>query len=602
VARSFVEKVESNLKGGVVAQPGKKTLILGRNGRGKSAIVNAIELAGTGAASDVAGRALMKLDADLSMLAPPGAEKVWSKARMQGGGEASWELSKGHKAKRAGIEIAFPLRDVRAALLGSPETARKWILSVGSQIDRKEILALMPTSLHKRLDSIWPDGPLVGEGGADAANDLVFALEAAKRRVRDLNATARAARAFQAPSQPPPTDADITATEAVIQAWIERGADAPPADTLTLVSEARVTAEIRVDGLVQQATNLEAQLAALPPPNASLELRRAAVLVVEALASTQATDCAICGGKTNLADLRLRAEKGRAKINETIAIEKRREDLTFAHREVMNDLGPARRELQRCQTEEARAKTAMEKRAADERPAPTITLADAKAKLQGLHTLRAAWAAARRGEEQALQAERDAIEWTQLSEALSSALGTLVEKARVAFCAEVQRYLPPSDLFGLDLVDGEREVLRVGLLRLSSDKMVLHAALSGAEWARVTAALALATAPGEGPCVVCPEERAFDAETLSDVLAAFDAAVAGDDDAPQIVITSPTAPTKIPPEWIVIHVGDDADAIKVAPPDEPPKKGGRKNGPAGKKPAEPKVVDEEQKRVDDLFA
>lgn len=137
MARPRVEKVESNLKSGVVAQPGQKTLILGKNGIGKSAIVNAIELAGTGKASDVAGRSLLAKDADLFMLAPPGAEKVWATVRFTGEGKpsSSWELSKGHRAKLSGLAISFPLRDVQEALLGSPETARKWILQMGGSVE-----------------------------------------------------------------------------------------------------------------------------------------------------------------------------------------------------------------------------------------------------------------------------------------------------------------------------------------------------------------------------------------------------------------------------------------------------------------------------------
>jgi hypothetical protein len=132
VQRTWVEKVESSIKGSVVAQIGHKTLILGRNGIGKSAILNSIEAAGTGKVSDVAGRALLARDADLFMLAPPGAEKVWAEVRFaEGKGTARWELTKGKRAKRTGPAIAFPLRDVQDALLGSPETARKWILAHG---------------------------------------------------------------------------------------------------------------------------------------------------------------------------------------------------------------------------------------------------------------------------------------------------------------------------------------------------------------------------------------------------------------------------------------------------------------------------------------
>jgi hypothetical protein len=576
VARSKVEKVESSIKGGVVAQLGAKTLILGRNGKGKSAIVNAIELAGTGKASDVAGRDVLARDADLFMLAPPEAEKVWATVRLKGdpGGveSAAWELSKGHRAKRTGPEIAFPLRDVQEALLGSPETARKWILGVGGYFAWADVLALVPKSLHKRLagviapDEAPPDAPSIG----GAAAVLTLSLESAKKKVRELNATAKAARALSPPAQPPPTPQDFTAVEAVITAWHAVGDDegAPAGDVLP---RALAAAKLQVESLIQRGQALEADLAALPKQDPALELRRAAVTVADALARAQARECALCGGPTNPVDLAARAERGRQKIDEVIKREDRRRELAGQHTNLLGELAAARREVARLETEVARAEK--RKKVEGERPAMDRTTAEAR--LRELHTLRAGWEASKRSEEQALAAERESVEWDQLSVALSTALGTLVEKSRAAFEGRVQKFLPRADLFGIDLLDGEREILRVGLRRLSGDHMVLHAALSGAEWARVTAALALATAPDSGPCVVCPEERAFDPDTLAEVLEAFDRAIEKGDP-PQVIVTSPVAPAKVPAGWTVIHVGGNEEVASLkeaAPAEAKPKKG-----------------------------
>lgn len=568
-ARPRVEKVESAIKGGVVAQLGQKTLILGRNGRGKSAIVNAIELAGTGRASDVAGRSVLAKDADLFMLAPPGAEKVFAEVRFTGSGEgkseATWNLSKGHRATRSGAPIAFPLRDVQDALLGSPETARKWILARAGDVEWKEIEALVPASMHKRLGSLGggsteSGGPLY-PSNVDA---LIASLEEAKKKVRELAATAKAARGLSAPPQPPPSDQDITAIEAIIAAWgmvgAEEGEDA--SSQAPVLQRALAAAKLQAESIMMQAQEVERALSSLPAPSGSTEIRLAAVTVIEALARAHADTCAICGGKADPAALATRAARGRAKIEESLQVEGRRRELATAHTILLGDLASARREVSRLETEVARAEKDVRK--GIERP--SLSLEAARRRLSEMHTLRAGWAASKRSEEQALQAERESVEWDQLAGALSSALSTLVERARAGFESKVQRFLPRSDLFGIDLLDGDREILRVGLRRLAGDRMVLHAALSGAEWARVTAALALATAPEEGPCVVCPEERAFDPETLSEVLAAFDAALAPtkaakndpsvDPSAPQIIVTSPNAPDEVPAGWTVIELGD----------------------------------------------
>src|SRR3990170_4964685 len=155
--RPTVDKVESSIKGGVKAKLGRKTLVLGANGLGKSAIVNAVELAGTGKASDVAGRSVLAKDADLFMLAPPGADHVSARAHLsEGAGMAAWELKKGHRAKRTGPEIAFPLRGVEEALLGSAETARKWVLQHGTPFSWSDVIMLVPASLQPRLEIAFP--------------------------------------------------------------------------------------------------------------------------------------------------------------------------------------------------------------------------------------------------------------------------------------------------------------------------------------------------------------------------------------------------------------------------------------------------------------
>lgn len=593
MARPRVEKVESNLKSGVVAQPGQKTLILGKNGIGKSAIVNAIELAGTGKASDVAGRSLLAKDADLFMLAPPGAEKVWATVRFTGEGKpsSSWELSKGHRAKLSGLAISFPLRDVQEALLGSPETARKWILQMGGSVEWGEVLSLVPDSLHKHLASIV--GFAGGESAHNATNILPGALEESRRRVREANATAKAARTLSAPAQPPPTAQDFTALETIIGIWRARGdeSSAPQASALEALREAAAAAVVNVAGLQTRAVTLEQELAALPQPP-PLDVPRAGLTVIDALVKLGAKECAICGAPVKPLDLANRAARGRQRIDGALQAEEQRRAIRRQLGAALDDLQGARRERDRLGTELARAEKHEVEREKEVSPPPDLDLASAEEKLRSLHSLKAGWEASKRSEERALAAERDATEWGQLSEALAKALGTLVEKARSAFCTRVQKFLPPSDLFGLDLLDGEREVLRVGLLRLSSDRMVLHAALSGAEWARVTAALALATAPETGPCVVCPEERAFDPATLSGVLDAFDAALGGentDPNAPQIIVTSPVPPTQIPNGWTVIQLGEEVTVpdlgigeAAVAPAPAAPAK--KKPGPKPRKP------------------
>jgi hypothetical protein len=141
----------------------------------------------------------------------------------------------------------------------------------------------------------------------------------------------------------------------------------------------------------------------------------------------------------------------------------------------------------------------------------------------------------------------------------TDAIVTLLDGAAAAFAARVQAYLPPSDVFALRLRDGDRDVCRFGFLRDG----VLHAALSGAEWARCLLAIGAAVSEGtsaDHPLVLVPPERAYDPATLAAVMVALT-------DAPgQVLLASPILPAFVPPGWHVVTVGDVSAPVAATPP------------------------------------
>jgi hypothetical protein len=123
----------------------------------------------------------------------------------------------------------------------------------------------------------------------------------------------------------------------------------------------------------------------------------------------------------------------------------------------------------------------------------------------------------------------------------------------------VQKYLPPAIDFGIDLHDGERDVLRIGLLVDS----VLRVALSGAEWSAVTAALSAAVVDSQpmisktSPVIIAPEDRDFDPKMLRDVMASFSAIDA------QVIMTGTKEPIEPVGGWTVIRLGVDSSSFCV---------------------------------------
>ena len=130
----------------------------------------------------------------------------------------------------------------------------------------------------------------------------------------------------------------------------------------------------------------------------------------------------------------------------------------------------------------------------------------------------------------------------------TQAVSRLLKNAVDSFSQSVQGYLPESDVFELRLEENGKEVCRLGFNRDG----FLHTALSGAEWARLTLAIACAAAEGtDGLRVFTPEERAFDPATLRDVMAALSEAPG------HVLITSPIKHKgRLPKGWTVIDLAD----------------------------------------------
>ena len=543
MARNYVTKIETNLKIGGTATLGPKTLIVGPNRSGKSTLVNGIEAAGTGRVSDVAGRATLAKDADLSML----GDSIFARATLDSGETCAWYLEKGHRAKRIGPEIAFPLRDAREALLGEPDKARRWILQHGGAFEWGDVEQLVADDLRRKLRSIVWDEVLQ----PTPADRLAGAIDDAKQRVRECRAAAKNKPA--APAGPPPTDEEIRAAEDAVTKFAAVGHLATQRNQLSSIDAEVATITANIKKLEAKEETIGADLLAIPPSAPVSDLVRAALLVAETTAKAKAKSCAICGAPTDPAALAKRAAAGRMKVDADLQNAEKRATLERARETVRGALTQARGDLARLEAHAEGIRIVI-----GSAEIPEGSVEEARRALTALHTRRAAWKAVKSAETDALQAERDSLAWAQLVEALSGALKQLVERARVEFEERVQAYLPAGWRFGVDLTDGDREVLRVGLRRAVGEPV--RAGLSGVEWATVSAALALATAPENGPVIITPEDRAFDPVTLRDVLTSL-----GGVDSAQVIVLSPIDPAGgVPDGWTVVRTGGEAAPV-VAP-------------------------------------
>ena len=557
----YVKNVRSNVKSsdGLLweVELGEKTLIVGANGKGKSRIVNAVELALTGRASDLAGKTDVAREADLLALSPGRNANLYAEATLSSGEVATFgvEYVGAGKTRKADHDVPawfpkeelLPVRAVREAMVGSADAACRQFLSwAGAGAGRSITDMLSPSLLpaYHRLVAL------------NAGADLTGLESAARKKKLEANASVKAlenALSSTGSSQAAPDDADIAAAQ-------EASREAREVMVKAQAAQMRANAAQRNAMLAQQVTELEAAqveadavhaqwveyVASLPRPEGNTAIAEHLLHLLDHAAKHGYDDCLMCDGAPGAAFF---AER-HAKVNEAIGSRMQRASeyagaeasLRMAHTQantVASKLFYAKRALEAA-TEPVEAGDAPDYAAA----AAAYDVAENK--LRQLQTAKASWQSYRSVMVQLDTARADAATWKSLEDALGQAGRILLTDALTAFKTKVQGFLPSTDAFGMTLSEGSREVFQAGFLRNG----VLHTALSGAEWARLTLAMASAILPAQAQlAVITPEERAFDPKTLAAVMKSLASAPG------QVIITSPVAPSgKVPAGWTVVEL------------------------------------------------
>jgi site-specific DNA-methyltransferase (adenine-specific) len=560
-SRPFVQRVTSNIKGGVAAELGWRTLIVGPNGEGKSAIVNALSLCLTGAADDVVGRAVVQGTGPnawmIGDMAPAG-EAVEASAVLSNGVESRYTANRkddGGIGKPRQVNTfpgAFPLRDVREALTGSADKARQYLLArVADTITEGDVLARLPADEATR--AAYAAAVRAAGAASQAPADQLLAVAAlAKQRAASFADRAQQLDALvqeRSAAMPIlPLEADVQAAQA------ERDAarDAlSAAQSRAAVVRALDVQELRraAQDAVARFRDAKAALPTTPPPAPAcdVELATAALTVARFNAARPAEGgCVACGQHASpalFAQYLAGLERDLAAVaagQAYAAAQRRVESLKADALRAVDALEQAETKLGMAGLTAADAEVAVA--SAGER----VRLAEAR--LWELERARGAHVEVQGYRSGAEEATAQAAAEAALHAACRAAIEGLLDSALDTFVARVNRYLPTAYRFALTLREKDKAVCRFGFVQEDGR---LHTALSGAEWAVLMVALAAAcTPPGDGPVVLVPEERAFDPDTLGLVMRALD-------DAPgQVILTSPIKPSgRMPAGWSVVEVG-----------------------------------------------
>lgn len=189
---ALVKSITTNIKSpdgnDYTVELGPKTVLIGDNETGKSAITEAVELTRTGTATGLLYRDSVKQGTLLAALIPHGQDHAHAEATLDSGETCQWTLERGKAPARTGPNGAIlSTLEIHGALKGSEETKAKFFWDkLFPPRDRAALYKAVPPELHLLLDQVLLPG-----GGAECLSDLISRVG---KRQRHQSAAIKASR------------------------------------------------------------------------------------------------------------------------------------------------------------------------------------------------------------------------------------------------------------------------------------------------------------------------------------------------------------------------------------------------------------------------
>lgn len=521
----YVDYVSSTMKCGCSVQLGPKTLIVGPNGSGKTTILQAIELATCGCASDLEGRNQVKQSAALARLFPEGAAMEVT-CTLSDETVFSWQLSTrgedGFKTPEhvAPVNVRWPFQELKAILTGDATTVGSWLESqIIGEVKEVDLLRSLPPEVRSDVNDLaqraqTTDFIALSKFAKDEARNL--RLQATKSEKTVVGMTRGIA--------PPLLDEERKELQDKLSALQGRRGNISASDFAALKQQ--------LDAAMTEYMEYEVKVAALPALDTQakkdfevlLKLERIQEIQLDHASQTQEI-CLVCG-KGSLADF-----KKKAADVEALLVEYRQKAKEIEDQQILQQRLATR--LARLQeiAEQVKSAVVKEDSSTQEQELQQTLMSDMAAKRT--------WDNAAAARLEIAQSRARADRLTTASGLLATAGKELLDKKKKVFEAAVSSFLPQGEKLGVDIKSS-----RLGLVREGH----LHSALSGAEWSRVLLALASATTSDSTPCILAPEDRAWDRDTLQHVMEAVAASPV------QIILMSTVPPTSAVEGWTIVEV------------------------------------------------
>jgi len=543
----YVKKVRSSILGGVDAELGDKTLIIGPSAGGKTSIVRSIELALAGGTSDLEGRDWVGDDVRLNALAS-GDEGVVVEAELDDGTALSFVKRPGSRGQHEGPKgKLFDLREVRDELTGSPERARRFLLGVvGHDVSFEDVRTRMPAGLFDLYEAL-------AQGVSGGPTDVLESVEraaakAARDAAREVKGAKKVLETIGAGLGSRPTEEQLQAAlikrQAADQRLIDLRGQLLMAQQSAGVAERRAQYTTRLAEVETEISQINAPTAADFEAASRRERALALRETVEMMLKANTPQCQVCGADHALDAFQARLNAMIKAIDHTLAIDEQRQgELTR-----LQGLHDARVQLQNAlasmlESDATRSVESLEYEVSEATREKQIS----EVEYQKLKSAADAWDRSKRARAQIEEQDERAMRMKRLSNTCADVQKELVAALSDRLCSEVTKHLPDGMVFGIE--DGAK--FRFGLVRDGE----LHTALSGAETTAVMTAIGAVAAKGrkEELAVLIPEERAYDPEMLAHIMRGLRRTDA------QVILTSTVRfKGKTPAGWTIVDLYGEA--------------------------------------------
>jgi len=580
-----VSHITANVKGGVDVDLTPKTVVVGKNTSGKTSVVSAIELALTGKVDDLQGRSTVADGGMLLSLAQNHGPELKATATLSDGSTSVATVKSTGRGKggRPALKSPFaangilPARDVRDVLTGSPETARRAILrAVVGNDDLVKACRKACGTYAAEFATCLAAAQASAPSDATTADVLITLAEvaaaAAKRASDESKAATTSLETTTKDLPPPPTDDEIAAAQARSQelatAWdsVVRMHDVEQRLSMLHAERQRAEAAPSLSAPTPTST-IPATPEAAPAATVStvspaiLAAVRAVRTVADMCLQQGIPTCPVCERPTEAAIFTAAQNRCDAFLHEHTPALRAPSALaasvsppsmpSISSISTMRSIAEIDADIAACQTALATLPENIRADVAGWLTANASLVPNARAEYARLMDVAGRWKGLGALKQVAAEGLGRSDVFKKLAKKVDTFVADTVDAKIIDFSARVQAYLPTGWTFGMSLTS-KRGGWKFGLVRNRDGNEEIDVALSGAEWATVSAAAAAALGSDSPLRVLIPEERPFDADTLADVLVAFgkavDAGLIG-----QVVVQSVLRPSRDVPGWTYVE-------------------------------------------------